>query len=371
MKNNNNVFLNIQFLGIKSLLITLFIFLLTASPFALAETIAVELKPGHPEQYTVQTGDTLWGISGKFLNQPWYWPEIWQINTQIENPHLIYPGDVLTLVYINGRPYITRDRNGKRTVRLSPETRIEDLDLAIPTIPLDIINPYLNYNRILNAGEYSKSPYIVGINDNHMSAGANNSVYVMGIDKQSNENLYGIYRRGKAYKRPANKNDILGYEAIYLGEGVLERRGNPATIYIEKSKAEILKGHRAIPLNNDKVISANFIPKASAVNRPGVIIGVLTNGMQPGVNLVGAMDVIIIDIGLDDGAEVGDVFNIYKRGSTVKDPIRANTLVKLPDEIGGNLMIFRSFERLSYALVMDAQDILRVGDVVKSPYMNE
>lgn len=360
MKSNNKFF---------SLIV--FVFLLTAASYVLAEAGNIKLKVGHPEQYTVQKGDTLWDISGKFLSRPWYWPEIWHINTQIENPHLIYPGDVLRLVYIDGRPYITRDRYGKRTVRLSPETRIEELDQAIPTIPLDIISPYLAKNRILNVGEYAASPYIVGIFDGHMSAGANNLIYVMGMNKNSDEDIYGIYRRGKAYKSISNPDEVLGYEAIYLGEGSIEREGSPATIFISKSKSEILKGHRVIPINNDKNIQANFLPKASAVNRPGAIIGVLTSGMQPGVNLVGAMDVVILDLGLEDGVEAGDVFNIYKRGPSVNDPVRTKKLVKLPDERAGNLMVFRPFKRLSYALIMDAQSILRVGDVVKSPFLSE
>ena len=360
MKNNNNF-----------LSVLMFVLLFSATQFAMADSHNIELKPGHPEQYTVQKGDTLWDISGKFLTRPWYWPEIWHINEQIENPHLIYPGDVLRIIYIDGKPYITRDKYGKRTVRLSPEMRVEDLDRAIPTIPLDIIDPYLTKNRILNSGEYGKSPYIVGINEGHLSAGADNSVYVMGIDKDTTENFYGIYRKGQSYRNPANKHEILGYEAIYLGEGVLDRRGSPATVYVQKSKAEILKGHRAISINKDKIVDANFLPKASGVKRPGTIIGVLTGGMQPGVEMVGAMDVVVIDMGEADGAEAGDVFNIYKRGKIVKDPLRVGKSVKLPNENRGNLMVFRTFERLSYALVMDAQTTLRVGDVVKSPSMAE
>ena len=351
--------------------LAIFTFLLSTASFALAEEVTVELKPGHPQQYTVVKGDTLWDISGKFLKKPWYWPEIWHINPQIENPHLIYPGDVLKLVYIDGKPYITRSKYGKRTVRLSPKVRVEELDQAIPTIPLDIISPYFTNNRILNNREYSGLPYIVGINDEHMSAGADNSIYVMGIPEELNESLYGIYRRGKAYINPAKNNEVLGYEAVYLGEGTMERPGSPATIYIEKSKAEILRKDRVIPINYNKVIDASFLPKPSLVQRPGTIIGVFTSGRQPGINMVGAMDVVVIDVGLEDGVEKGDVFDIYKRGPLVKDPVRANKGVKLPNEINGNLMIFRPFNRLSYALVMDAQSTLRLGDVVKSPFLSE
>ena len=357
MKNTNKHF--------SLLLIFFFVIALSSQIMADQQTGSIKLKPGHPQQYTVIKGDTLWDISGVFLAEPWYWPEIWQVNPQIENPHLIYPGDVLNLVYIDGKPYITRNYGKGGTIRLSPKIRYEELDKAIPTIPLDIIAPYLTQNRILSPGEYSASPYIVGINDDHLSAGADNLVYVMGIAQDNPHKSFGIYRKGHAYKRPYS-NQVLGYEAIYLGEASMDRPGNPATLYIETSKAEILKGHRAIAMFNDKIVDANFFPKKSSIQRSGYIVGVLTSGRQPGVHLVGAMDVIIIDIGSNDGAEKGDVLNIYQKGSTVDDPMYRNRKVKLPDEKAGNLMIFRTFDNLSYALVMDASKMLRVGDVIKA-----
>ncbi len=352
--------------NITLLSIIVFVLMLGVSTFTLAQSI--ELKPGHPQQYTVVKGDTLWDISGKFLTKPWYWPEIWQMNQQIENPHLIYPGDVLTLVYVDGKPYLSHHRGGKRTVKLSPTTRVEELEQAIPTIPLDIIAPYLTKNRIISNIEYSKLPYIVGINGGLLSAGADNKIYVVGLKKNDNHHTYGIYRAGRAYKDPANPGKVLGYEAVYLGDASLERYGNPSTLYIQKSKAEILKGHRVIPVVEDKMINTSFIPHPTRVNRPGKIVGVLTSGIQPGVIMVGAMDVVIVDVGLADGVEVGDVFNIYKRGKVVKDKMHYNKQIKLPDEINGNLMVFRPFKHLSYALVMDAQTALKVGDVIRTPF---
>ena len=352
-------------------LIAVFIFtMIFSAQISANQTGPLKLKPGHPEQYIVKKGDTLWDISGVFLSKPWYWPEIWQVNPQIENPHLIYPGDVLNLVYIDGKPYITRGRYGKRTIRLSPQIRYEELAKAIPTIPLDIIAPYLTKNRILNLNEYASSPYIVAINDDQLAAEADNLIYVMGIARGNNHKDYGLYKKGRAYRSPAS-NEILGYEAVYLGDALMERPGNPATLYIESSKAEILKGHRAIPIDNDQIVVANFLPKKGSIQRRGNIVGVLTSGMQPGVNIVGAMDVIIIDVGIEDGVEKGDVLDIYKKGSTVKDPMVRNKLVKLPDEKAGVLMIFRTFNRLSYALVMDANKMLRVGDIIESPTEDE
>jgi len=343
--------------------------ILVCSSFAFAQEDAIKLKQGHPQQYTVKKGDTLWDISGIFLDEPWYWPEIWRSNPTIKNPDLIYPGDILQLIYVDGRAYISR-YNGKRTIRLSPEARSEELNQAISTIPLDVITPYLTKNRILNSQEYKNLPYIVGINDDHMSAGADNLIYVMGMPEDSNETTYGVYRRGKAYKNPGNKRQILGYEAVYLGEGYIEKQGNPSTVYLEKSKAEILKGHRLIPINNDKMVATNFFPKPSLLQHSARIVGVLTSGIQPGVTMVGDNDVVIINAGLKDGVKIGDVFNIYRKGSMVKDPVLPNKSVKLPDELNGNLMVFRPFNHLSYALIMDAQSTLSVGDIIKSPYLN-
>ena len=371
MKKNNKLLSNTIHSQTSITSRVLAILLLTTMLFVSAEAQKIELKPGHPQEYTVVKGDTLWDIAGTFLSKPWYWPEIWKVNQQIKDPHWIYPGDVLRLVYIDGKPYITRDRNGKRTVRLSPETRVEDLNRAIPTIPLDIIAPYLTQNRILNAGEYQNLPYIVGISNEHMSAGEGNSIYVMGIAADTTDVTYSIYRQGDAYVNPVNAKEILGYEALYLGDGTLEQKGSPATIYIEKSRAEILKKHRVIPVAKGGIVDANFMPKPSLVNRPATIIGVLTNGKQPGVNMVGALDVVIVDAGSKDGAEKGDVFNIYKRGPIVRDPIYPSKKVKLPNELNGNLMIFRTFNRLSYGIIMDAQSDLRIGDIIKSPILNQ
>ena len=355
MKNNNKIFI-----------FSVLFFLLTTMQLAVAEEIA--LKPDHPQRYVVQKGDTLWDISGRFLQQPWYWPEIWQDNPQIKNPHLIYPGDVLALVYIDGKPYVTIDSRGKRTVKLSPETRFEDLDTAIPTIPLDIIHPFLTGNRVLPRDALRNAPYIVGISDNHVSAGADNSIYVKGIENDTKYNLYAVYEPGTIYKNPASPREILGYEAVYLGEGVVDHRGHPSVIYLQKSRAEIVVGDYILPVDADRTFDANFLPKPSTAARPGSIISVMTNAVDTGVNMVGAMDVVVIDLGLDDGVEVGDVFNIYQRGRVVSDPHKRNNKIKLPDVKAGNMLVFRPFERVSYAIVMDAQKSLKIGDVVRTPY---
>ncbi len=354
--NNNN----------KQLIFSILFFLLATTQLAFAQEIA--LQPNHPERYVVQKGDTLWDISGKFLQHPWYWPEIWQDNPQIKNPHLIYPGDVLALVYVDGKPYVTLDSRGKRTLKLSPETRVEELDQAIPTIPLDIIHPFLTGNRVLSKDVLRTAPYIVGIADNHMSAGADNSIFVKGIDNDSKHEQYAVYKPGTIYKNPARPREVLGYEAVYLGEGIVEQYGHPSTIYLQKSRAEILLGNQLLPVDTEETFDAHLIPKPSTAARPGSIISVMTNALDTGVNMVGAMDVVVIDMGMDDGVETGDVFNIYQRGRIVADPHQRNNKIKLPDIKAGNLLVFRPFARVSYALVMDAQNHLNIGDVVRSPY---
>lgn len=353
----------------KFFIFSVLFFWLTAMQLSFAEEIP--LQPNHPDRYVVQQGDTLWDISGKFLQNPWHWPEIWQDNPQIKNPHLIYPGDVLALRYTDGKPYLTIDSRGKHTVKLSPSIRVEDLDNAIPTIPLDIIHPFLTGNRVLSKNILATAPYIVGLADNHVSAGADNSVYVKGIDSEAKFSRYAIYKPGSIYKNPARPREVLGYEAVYLGEGEVEHYGHPSVIYLQKSRAEIVIGDYAVPVEIDKTFDANFIPKPSTAARPGSIISVMTNALDTGVNMVGAMDVIVIDMGLDDGVEVGDVFNIYQRGRIVSDPHRRNSKIKLPDMQAGNLLVFRTFDRVSYALVMDTQQTLKIGDVIRSPYSQQ
>ncbi len=329
----------------------------------------IKLKANHPDSYTVVKGDTLWDISGKFLQQPWQWPEIWEVNPQIKNPHLIYPGDHLVFSFINGQPRIRRISNGQRpTYKLSPTKRITEINLAIPTIKLEKIAPFLTGNRIVGKTDLQKAPYVVGTSEDHLIAAAGQEVYVSRLPIESKDYRFGFYYQGKRYVNPQNRKETLGYEAIYLGEGDLIRKGNPATIRITKSKAEIINGSRLLSLNDDD-FNSNFLPKAAQTKKVGRILGSLASGIQAGVNNVAAADVVLIDFGHKDGTEVGDVFNIYRKGNVIVDPVVKSKKVVLPNEFAGNMLVFKTFKKISYAVIMDANQVIKNGDLVVSPYM--
>ena len=215
-----------------------------------------ELAPGHPQQYVVQKGDTLWDIASRFLTDPWRWPDIWDRNPQVDNPHLIYPGDILSLVYADGKPVIQiqrggvqrgrrpdtaravqqRPRGGRPTVQYGPQVRIFEREAAIPTIPLDAISQFLNPSRVVGEYELELAPYIVSLGKEHMVGGRFQRAYARGLNG-GDAGRFAVYRPGQAYRNPGKYTDgmytgqgeILGYEALYVGDAVLERTGDPAT----------------------------------------------------------------------------------------------------------------------------------------------
>ena len=217
-----------MFKACKSLILVLSCAL--SMPLALAEEL---LRADHPDQYTVVKGDTLWDISGRFLRSPWRWPDIWHVNPQIANPHLIYPGDVLELVYIDGQPQL-RLRRGD--LKLSPTVRATPWDGAIPTIPVDAIGPFLTRPYVLDEGELDNAPYIVDFADEHILGGAGQKAYVRSIE-QADALKYEIVRPGGPYK-DAETGEILGYEATYIGTTELQRTGDPATLFINSTELE-------------------------------------------------------------------------------------------------------------------------------------
>lgn len=347
------------------------LFLLNMIQMAYAKGDRIKLAANHPDTHIVVKGDTLWDISAKFLQHPWQWPEIWEINQQIKNPHLIYPGDKLVLSYINGQPRIRRIRNAQRpTFKLSPRKRIEELNLAIPTINLEKISPFLTGNRIVRKNDLRRAPYIVGTSEDHLVAATGYEVYVQNLPVDDKSYRFGIYHKGKSYSNPDNPREKLGYEAIYLGEGDLIRKGSPATIRITKAKAEIINGSRLLSLN-DEEFNSNFLPKAAQTKKIGRILGSLTSGLQSGVSNVSATDVVLINYGPKDGVEVGDVFNIFRKGNIIVDPLNKKSKIKLPNEFAGNMLVFKMFKKISYALIMDANQVIKVGDLVVSPYLSE
>ncbi len=320
------------------------------------EEVVAAVRPDHPERYVVQPGDTLWDISARFLRDPWYWPEIWSVNPQVRNPHLIYPGDILSLVYIDGRPTIQVQRGGD--IRLSPQIRVEDLDRAVPTIPIDAIRQFLGRHRVVGAGELELAPYILSSTEQRLIAGSGDTIFVRGIEEPTR--AWQIVRSGKVYRNPDDPKDILGYEALDVGDARLEAAGDPATLQITRSTREVLVGDRLMPEADDRFME-NFIPRGPEQPVSGRILAVID-----GVNQIGQHQIIALGVGADAGLEPGHVLAVWQDGGMVRDPINREQ-VKLPDQRAGVVMVFRVFDRMSYALVMNATRAMHVRDVVTNP----
>ena len=317
---------------------------------------APELRSDHPERYTVVKGDTLWDISGRFLNNPWYWPEIWHVNPQVKNPHLIYPGDRLALVYIDGKPRVTKVASSD-VVKLSPQIRSEAIDTPIPAIPLDAISSFLTDTRIVSPAELNGAPYVLEGEDGRIITGAGDRVYARG-DKPADK--VGIFRRTKEFVDPES-GEFLGLEARSIGAGnVTAENGDVLTLRLTKSNQEIRIGDRLLTSVN-RPIATSFVPSAPEQDVEGQMIAV-----DGGVSQIGQYDVVTINRGERDGLEPGNVMSVLKSGNMVRDPVTGET-IELPSERAGLMMIFQSYEKMSYGLVLQATRPLSVGDKVTNP----
>ncbi len=330
----------------------------------LAETVT--LKPGVPDRYVVQSGDTLWDISSLYLEDPWLWSKIWTINPQIANPHLIYPGDVLGFVVIDGETKLTTITRTETVVEdtgpvtLSPQVRMSDIQGAIPAIPRDKIAGFLSNNRIVSQEELTASPYIIGGYEGRLVLGAEDKIYARGDFGVKALPAYEIFRPGLSYYDPTTE-EFLGYEARGLGmASFLNLTDTVATLQIRRSTENIRVQDRLMSSAQDTLVGT-YYPSAPEQNIQGEILAVLR-----GVNAIGQYDVVLLNRGDREGVTAGHVFNIWRRGELVNDPI-AKELVRLPSEVGGVLMVFKTFEKLSYGLVLDATRPLSIGDEVRAP----
>lgn len=321
----------------------------------------VQLREGHPDRYTVVKGDTLWDISGKFLREPWKWPELWHANPQIENPHLIYPGDQLTLVYVDGQPRLVLNRGESRgTIKLSPKVRSTPMAEAIPTIPLQAINSFLLSNRIVDTPEdFEGRPYVVAGNAERVVSGAGDRVYARGL-LEPGTTAYGIFRQGRSYIDPVTE-EFLGINADDIGSGeVVAEEGEVSTLQLTRSTQEVRLGDRLFP-TEERAINSTFMPSAPSGQIQGLILDV-----PRGVTQIGQFDVVTINKGKRDGLTEGNVLAVYKTGETVRDRVTGEA-VKIPDERSGLLMVFRTYDKLSYGLVLGATRQLAVLDKVRNP----
>lgn len=322
------------------------------------------LRAGHPNEYTVRKGDTLWDISNTFLNTPWMWPEIWHVNPQIENPHLIYPGDVIRLIYLDGSPRLTLERTVRLApgsgdgTRLSPSVRVLPNESAIPAIPLDRVDSFLSRSRIVGVGELEAAPYILAGAEKRLVVGAGDRAYGRG---QFNElSNYGVFRKGDIFRDPVTK-EVLGVHALSIGAvSVRDVQDDIATLAVVRTSEEIRLGDRLLP-SEDRAVDSTFYPSAPDAPVEGLILAV-----EGGVSQVGKMSVVIINRGEREGLLVGNILAIHKQGELVLDRVTGKR-VQLPDERAGLLMVFRTFEKMSFGLVLEADRPLSTNDKVRNP----
>lgn len=320
------------------------------------------LRQGHPDEYTVKKGDTLWDISATFLNSPWLWPEIWHVNPQIENPHLIFPGDLIRLIYLDGQPRLTLERTLKMvpgTTKLSPSIRVQDADQAINAIPLDKVDAFLSRSRIVEPGVLEEAPYMLAGQQQRVIVGADDRAYARGIFDPDFTN-FGVYRKGQVFKDPETK-EILGVYAQGVGTvAISDLHDEVATLDVIRAFEEIRPGDHLLP-SEDRAVDSVFYPSAPDDDIKGQIIAV-----EGGVTQIGKFNVVIINRGEREGLQIGNVLAIYKTGEVVRDRVKGGTIA-LPDERAGLLMIFRTFEKLSFGLVLEADRALAVNDKVRNP----
>jgi nucleoid-associated protein YgaU len=336
--------------------------LLLGGLLALAMVVAAHadvlaLKGDHPDTYVVKKGDTLWDISNMFLKDPWRWPQLWHVNPQVKDPNLIYPGDELNLVYINGQPQLMLKRG--RDVKLEPEVRSTPIERAIPAIPLEAINAFLSRGRIVQPGVLDTAPYILSGKEGHIIGGAGEEVYARG-KFDPNSSSYGIYRKGETFIDPDTK-EVLGVDAMDIGLAkLLSSEKDVGTLALNRSTQEVRRSDRLLP-EEERRITANFFPSAPVQTINGKLLAV-----QGGVTQIGFMNVVVISKGAREGLKEGDLLAIYKTGETIADPMN-NDAVKTPDFRAGLLMVFRVFDKVSYGLVLRAERPLRVNDSVRNP----
>lgn len=325
------------------------------------------LKTGHPDEYTVKKGDTLWDISSAFLKSPWKWPEIWHANPQIENPHLIFPGDLIHLVYIDGQARITSERTLKllpgsginANEKLSPQVRIVPADQAISTIPLDRIDSFLSRSRIVDSEDVLETaPYILAGPQKRIVAGAGDEAYARG--NFGDLTNFGVYRKGEFFRDPVTR-EVLGLHALGVGTvSIKSLKGDVGTVNVVRASEEIRVGDVLLP-SEERATSSVFYPSAPDSEIIGAIVGV-----EGGVRQVGKFNVVMINRGDREGIKPGNVLAIYKKGEVVKDRVNGGK-VALPDERAGLLMVFRTFKKMSFALVLESDRPLAVGDSLQNP----
>lgn len=359
----------------------------TAQDVAQRGVPVADLAPNAPDVYVVKRGDTLWAISGMYLKKPWRWPELWGMNLEaIANPHLIFPGQTLYLDKTGGFARLRTSLPGQpEEVRVSPRTRTESLmETALPTLQPHLIEPFLVEPQVVEANTLEQAPRIVATLDERVLMAAGDRAYARGDMLKPLEiapgepRYYGIYRNAVALRDPATK-DILGYEAQFVGKAELIRgesiedtpngKGGftsdyvPATVNILSTREEVRAGDRLLPAAARGFMS--YVPRAPEQQVDARVVSI-----YGGAALVNAAQnqVIAINVGREDGIETGHVLQLLSAGQRMKDTTdAAKTVIRLPNEKNGMAMVFRTFDRVSYALILGVNNTVRVGDHLTNP----
>jgi hypothetical protein len=373
---------------IKKIIVLLAGMLVTVAVYA----AGAQLRADHPDSYTVRRGDTLWDISAKFLSKPWLWPEIWQANPQVRNPHLIYPGDVLNLSFINGP-----------RLRLQPQVHAEGE--AVAAIPLSELKMFLKDMRVMDSNAVSSAPYVVGLEEARLRGAVGQNIYVRGLqgepgqrwaivrpthvfrgfeqqdpnDAENDIAAHGLDSDAAMVNAPWSedsrndghygKGDDLGVEVSVIGTAETLRMGDPSTLLLLDSTQEIRSGDRVMPIDSSPY-DASYYPHAPK----SVPANAHINGFADAMDAAGSRQVVMLSIGAKDGVDNGQTFTIYEPGETIHDDVASNSwrrgvgkTVTLPDEYVGHVMVFRTFDRVSYGLVMDGLRPVHVGGRLRMP----
>lgn len=363
----------------------------------------VSVRSDHPGEYVVVKGDTLWDISGRFLDKPWQWPAIWHANPQIENPHLIYPGDVISLVYVDGMPQLRVNRGG--TKKLSPAVRVTDRDDAIRAVPFDKISPYIRNVQVLSPEEFEGLPYIIANNDQRLNATFSDVTYGRGLDAAVGQELI-VARLTSIYddigdgeirrvlpkehwkqvpnvwdrqedphntvapwnRRPQNP---VGYEMMEVSRVRVAQAGEISVLDIIRDRTEVKPGDFILP-GGDPGYEEVFFPRAMDTVPDGLRI-LATSGQRSGVGLY---QIVSINGGASDGVMPGHVFAAFNRGDVVDDEVgyrpgsfSKEAEVRLPEVYDGMVMVFRAFDDISYGMVLGGDRVVREFDVLRHPDM--
>lgn len=355
------------------------IFALAAMLPFLAHADSLNLKNQYPTEYIVKDGDTLWDISNKYLQSPWLWPQLWDANPELDDPHLIYPGDKLQLIFVDGRPHLVRNHVRKRILKVSPQARPElKGSRAIPTISLNLINAFLSRDYVAGDDKLNQAPVILGNNDG-------NSIFIVGHSIFASSSLkpgqYGIYRRGRSYMDPVT-NEKLGNEVEFIAIARVVNTGAetiPAKLLILKSSKEARKGDRLLRMPEQDRLPVYFQPRNFQLASDGLIVAA-----DEQYSTIGKNDVVVINRGWRDSVGAGDVFAVLKRGKTIirheqnlnfdySDQVNQydklfsdKNELQLPDERIGEMMVFKVYNKVSLALITHSAQVITLNDKVSN-----